>query len=914
VDAEVLDSHEKISYKPAASFMDYEALAGKPYFGWLREAIIDPTPRIIARTKFFLGLQSREQSPIYNALETAFDSFNLIPEVFFVADLNEPESAILWDIAFLLRHKIAKDRGVGMKAARFTALFSINSQSLSSYDANGIFPSLRELERCLFNGNISFTYPSFELSGITDQQPLVDLCFLVDTKSSGGELDLGAGPAGEGVIRSISEALLILLKSDDGLSQAIQRSAKEMNEARESYGMAFVSGLGVATLALPVQELSQAVELRLLRTLLFGGERLRGLIPVPWDGSTSVQVNLSDDTAKKYVNEHFLGKLYSIPSFGLVLDALIRGKVNSSERFDNLPADFDEMFANELGKWITRELNGDGDLSFVGRSNRFAPLQTYLSALLRILNQSKIILDQFLSTRINVWIRMVEQSDAELKIWRELLAGKSVTSSTLFGRRLSGQSTPDTDTSLLKLVEQDWHKARHNLSSRVKAMVRKAPLVGGVNSPPYSGLEEIFYERLIQVSSDSPREASAGVLDRFVARLGWSCQVFNDKTSLFFLIVPPEFSGEHLGKISRDFLIGNLYDRTRIAEIYKRIRELASYYSRNVWDESLDWYLMNRERAAAQEELFPEVAEFLQQAEHPLLPSNLAASRISTDMISNHFLSTSDPRLATKIKDALSRLRPYSKPQDIDQNITVVGARTVTRLSLYHRISLGSALIYQQAKVANNYQPGAHIFVPEQYIARVEYELRNILDELFTFHPQFIRLFEVGVFNDQDAAPRYIPLASLFLKCWLYGLMKYDRQKKGWLLPRAGRFAEIFVPGDVNDLFQSVNTFALELPFSSLHISHQFHANNISAYTLTLNNIIKDELSSNRDNLMSRLRDVDRLISRRLTASEHDQIKKRLPDIDLDQFGELLKHTDEMKRNLGAYLKYLMEEERFGGF
>lgn len=920
VHADNLSPYEKVSYNPQTPFVDYEMLARKSYFGWLRGATVDPVPRITVRAKFFLGLQSREQSQVYKALEAAIDSFNSVPEVFFVADLNEPESAILWDIAFLLRHKIAQERGLRMKTARFTAFLSVNSQTISSYDSNGVFPSLRELERFLFNGNLSFIYPSSELSGVTDKQPLVDLCFLVDTKSSGREVpDLSMGSDDEGVVRSISETLLILLKSDDGLNQAIQNATKETSEARDRYDMAFVSGLGIATLALPVQELSKAVEFRLLRTLLFGGKQLNGLFPVPWDGSTPAQIDLNDDAAKKYVNENFLGKLYSIPAFVSFLDMLIHGKVNSNERFNNLPANFDGMFANELGKWITQELNGNGDLSFARRSNRFASLQAYLSGLLRILNQSKFtldglirskkLLDQGVNNHLNVWIRMVEQSDAELKNWLELLVGKSVTSSTLFGRRLSGQARADVDTSLLKMIEQDWYAARHALSRRVTAMVRKAPMVDGVNLPPYSGLEEMFYVRHIQ-----QLDSSTGILDRFAARLGWNCQVTKDATSLFFLIVPPEYSGESFGRISQDFLVGNLYDRTRMTEIYNRIRELASYYSRSVWDESLDSYLINGKSDIAFNEAFPGMAEFLQQAEYPLLPSNLVDSRISVESVSSHFLATSDPRLSTKIKDELSKFRPYSKPQDVDQNIPIKGSQSVSRLSLYRQISLGSTLIYQQAKLAHNYQSGAYIFVPEQYIALVEHELRNILDEPFTFHPQFSRLFEVGVFGDQDASLRYIPLANLFLKCWLYGLLKYDRLQKGWQIPRVGRFAEIFVHDESNDLIESLNVFALDLPFSSLHISHQFHANNISQYILALNDFIKDELSANRGNVKGRLRDIDKVISRRLSTSDYDQMKERLPDLDLVQFSELLRHADEMKRNLGAYLKYLMEEERFSGF
>ena len=78
---------------------------------------------------------------------------------------------------------------------------------------------------------------------------------------------------------------------------------------------------------------------------------------------------------------------------------------------------------------------------------------------------------------------------------------------------------------------------------------------------------------------------------------------------------------------------------------------------------------------------------------------------------------------------------------------------------------------------------------------------------------------------------------------------------------------------------------------SSLHISHPLSPNNISAYFQAFHRMLK-----------------------KVSASDHNQLMKQLREIDQNQIQELLGQADPIKRSLGAYLRYIVEEERFGGF
>jgi hypothetical protein len=879
-----LEAQEIINYRSDKDNLDYPSLSKRPYFEWLREAGNQPSLRAVERAKFFLSLQSREQSIVYQTLQKSVTAFRSVPQVFLIANLDEPESSPLWDIAFLLRHKVAEGFGIQMNSARLTAILAVNTGNSFSFDTStDTFATIRELNRFLYNGFTRFIYPASELTGIADTA-LIDLCFLVDRKSSqktSGDY-YPADESGE-MVRAISESLTILASPDNAIHQALQNSSEKSSNARDKYQQAFVSGIGVATFKLPVDDLRRAVELRLLRTLFFGGDSgqpAEGILPAPW--ASSKKPVPDDEISQKKAANFLRFELAGMhPIFAPISDILLLGK---SGELGNLPVNLDDLFISKMTEWITRELNGSESLAFAGRSNSFPLVISYISALQRLLEQaqftlrraekSRLSFEQSLNFHIDNWLAIVKQADSELTDWSHMLAGKPS-----FGegerRRFSSRSQAGDGFSLLQLIEGDWFKARETLSSWVSSSVRKAPIDDGNNEPPFDGLEKPFFIRHIRPELNDKAGVRGDTLDKFSARVGWYCK--NENGLKLYLLIASVTNDPQDG-LSKTLPM--LYARDQLEQAYGQLANLASYYSRGILEERLSSYL--------QPNTLPKVAEFLQEARSPMLPDNNKLEPLLVEPVGQHFLLTSDPRLAQKVENEFS----YYTPQFVQQDAGVDFPQSITLISFHHVIALETTDVYSRAQNGYAFQPRAHIFVAEQHAAQVENELRNLLENPFLLHPQFIRIFEVGMPADNGTTSRYLPLANLFFKGWLFGLVHYDPALKVWRVPAVSDFQEVTVKAGAKDLFGAAQEFSLNMPYSSsLHISHPLAPNNISAYFQAFHRLLK-----------------------KTSASDHNQLMKQLHETDQNQIQALLEQTDPIKHSLGAYLKYMVEEERFGGF
>jgi len=877
----ILEAHEKISYQTDGEYLDYPSLSKRPYFEWLRESGNQPSLRAIDRAKFFMSLQSREQSDVYRTLQKSITSFQSAPQVFLIANLDEPESSPLWDIAFLLRHKVVEGYGLQRNLSRLTAMLAFDTGNAFSFDKSreDTLASIREFNRFLYNGFARFVYPAPELTGVADTA-LFDLCFLVDRKSSqdkSGDL-YQITEAGESV-RAISESLTVLVSPDNVIHQALQNSSEKSSNARDKYQKAFVSGIGIATIRLPVEDLRHAIELRLLRTLFFGGDSDQpgeGIIPIHWDSSKNPVPD--DEIAQKKASNFLRLELAQIHSvFAPIADILLLGK---SSELGNLPANLDDLFLSKMAEWITRELNGAE--AFASHSNRYPLVMGYISALQQLLEQAQFTLrhmekarisfEQSLNFHLDNWLTITKQVDAELKDWYQSLAGKS----NLWEgnrRRFSARSQTDHSLSLLQLIERDWFKARETLSSWVGSSIRKAPIEDGDNKPPFDGLEKTFFIRHIRPELSDNSGVKGNTLDKLSARVGWYCK--NEGGLKLYLLIAPVMNNSQDGLLKTTAM---LFTRNQLEQAYSQLVSLACYYSRGLLDERLSSHL--------QPKALPKVAEFLQEARNSMLPYN--AMDAPVDQVGQHFLLTSDPRLAQKIENEFS----HYTPQFVQQDSTVDFPQSITLISFHHVIALETTDIYSSAQNGYAFQPRAHIFVAEQHAAQVENELRNLLENPFLLHPQFIRIFEVGMPADNGSTSRYLPLANLFLKGWLFDLVRYDSALKVWRVPALGDFQEVTVKAGGKDLFGAVQEFSLNMPCSSsLHISHPLSPNNISSYFQAFHRLLK-----------------------KTSASDHNQLMKQLHVIDQNQIQELLEDADPIKRSLGAYLRYIVEEERFGGF
>jgi hypothetical protein len=887
----ILEAHEKISYQTDGEYLDYPSLSKRPYFEWLRESGNQPSLRAIERAKFFMSLQSREQSDVYRALQKSITAFQSAPQVFLIANLDEPESSPLWDIAFLLRHKVVEGYGSQRNLSRLTAMLAVDTGNSFSFDESGdTFAAIRELNRFLYNGFTRFVYPAAELTDIANMA-LLDLCFLVSRKSSrkvSGDY-YPVEESGE-MVRAMSESLTILISPDNIIHPTLQNSNKKSGNEQDKPPQEFVSSIGVATIKLPVGDLRRAVELRLLRTLFFGGDQdrpLEGIIPTPW--GPSLKPALDDEISQKKALDFLRVDLVAAhPIFTPIVDILLFSKLTG---LGNLPANLDDLFISKMAEWITRELNGAGSLTFTSRSNRFPLVISCIFALQRLLEQaqftlrraekSRVSIGQSLNFHIDNWLAIAKQADSELTDWSHALAGKPK-----FGggdrRRFSARSQTDDSLSLLQLIERDWFKTREKLSSWVSSSIRKAPIEDGKNEPPFDGLEKPFFIRHIHPELSGKTSVKGDTLDKISARVGWYCK--NENGLKLYLLVVSSTNDSQDG-LPKTLTI--LYDSNQLSQAYEQLVNLAGYYSRGILDERLDSYLPPN--------ALPKAAEFLQEARTPLLPPNDAMDAPKDMVQVRHFLLTSDPRLAQKIENEFL----HFTPQFVRQDPAIDFPQAITLISFHHVIALETTDVYSRAQKGYAFQPRAHIFVAEQHAAQVENELRNLLENPFLLHPQFIRIFEIGMPVDNGSASRYLPLANLFFKGWLFGLVRYDSALKAWRVPAFNDFQEVIVKAGGKDLFGAAQEFSLNMPCSSsLHISHPLSLNNISAYFQAFHRLLK-----------------------KTSVSDHDQLMKQMHEIDQNQIQELLeqvdpinKRPDPIKRSLGAYLRYIVEEERFGGF
>lgn len=877
-----LDASEITNYRSDKDNQDYPSLSKRPYFEWLRDAGSQPSLRAVERTKFFMSLQSREQSVIYRTLQKSVTTFKSDPKVYLIANLNEPESSLLWDISFLLRYKVAEGFRVQMNAASLTAILAVNTGNSPSFDVGrDTFASIRELNRFLYNGFTRFIYPAPELTGIAEAA-LVDLCFLVDKKSSQKTPDdfYRTDESAE-VVRAMSESLTILVSPDNAIHQSLQNLSEKSSTAREEYKQAFVSSIGIATIKLPVDDLRRAVELRLLRTVFFSGDSGQpgeGIIPIPWDLSKKPA---PDDklTQKKTLDFLHLELAVAHPVFAPILDVLLLGK---SMGLGNLPANLDDLFISKMAEWITRELNGADSLTFASRSNRFPLVASCLYELQRLLEQaqftlkrmekSRIPFEQSLNIHLDHWLAVIKQADAQLKDWHQVIAGKSNIGG---GERRRFSTSPRTDDgpSLLQFIESDWYKARSALSSWVRSSIRKAPIEDGNNEPPFEGLEKPFFIRYICPELSDKTGAKGDILDKFSARVGWYCK--NENGLKLYLLIASVTNDPQDGLLKTSIM---LYARNQLEQAYNQLVILAGYYSRGLLEERLSSYL--------QPGALPTIAEFLQEARDSMLPYN--AMDAPVDQIGRHFLLTSDPRLAQKIENEFS----HYTPQFIQQDSAVDFPQSITVISFHHIIALETTDVYVNAQKGYSFQSRAHIFVAEQHAAMVENELRNILESPLLLHPQFIRFFEVGMPADNGSTSRYLPLVNLFFKGWLFGLVRCDSALKVWHVPPVSDFQEVTVKAGGKDLLGAAREFSLNMPCSSsLHTSHPLAPDNISAYFQAFHRLLK-----------------------KASASDHNQLMKQLRETDQNQIQDFLEQADPIQRSLGAYLRYIVEEEqRFGG-
>jgi hypothetical protein len=871
---------------------DYSHLARFPFFGWLDSSQRQPSDRQRMRAQLIWAhLQSRSQSQLFSCLQASLRGWTArdIPNVYFVANLAEAESAFLWDIVYLLRNQAARDSGLQLRSGQSFALLSLDYPPHRFAQGEGeLYSALRELSRFTYKTPSLFTYPEPIFDGI-DEGPLVDFCFLVSQSSQSQASTLAAAPFSEGSARAISEALLVLIEpSAQSIDQHLRDAGSRTADVRLSMSQTFISSLGIASVVFPTKEIRRALELRLLKSVWFASlaeQPNPGILPLqPGSESPETPDTTNQDsyrTALSFLeNEQVSGTHNHHFAFSIAAQSVRSTKWQTKQT--SFPPQLDRLYAAKLAEWITIHLNG-GDLrSFSSSSNRLLPLQQQLHQLCLILDTAYTLAGRSSSPgrthiaaqqRIAEWKKFTTQVVEELKLWIEALAGKPEEKTS--ARRSAHRSIQNAKVSSLHaLIENDWLDARSQLLAAAQAPIRRAFFEQGSNTPPYSGLEEPFYRKYLQPNLTGA-SGSSSLLDRFIQRIGWLCKEVDGQLQLFLLVVPSGCRDPQLANTS-SINSDIIFRKDQIPEIYEHLQALAQVYSRKVYSEKFETLL--------DQKYWNDVSSHLGSGRDPLLPFQrfyTVQDALPVPSENIEYIVSQDLRLSEKVR---SHLFPY-QPQHLQRGrIEDPTQFPLVLLSLHHKIALESASSVIKEEADYNFLTDHHIFLAEQTAAKAEKKLQSLRSDLSQnqkvyLHPLFISLLQSGA------------LVDLFLRSWIYRLTTYSSRSQSWTVRAVGGFGPVTLNSPSDDLLTGLELFAITAPYViKLHNQDPLHFHNRKEYEACLSQAIREEAQASRE-----------------------ARKTRFTEIKKDIIPALMVQRDVRVKSLANYLIYLLDEEQYGG-
>jgi len=869
-DSEILDDHECVPDPlEGQTQVIYDRFREQPYYSWLfTEQSGIPSKRQQARFHFFQGVRSREHSLLYNSLYRIAKDFGKLLKgdrrvnVVFVANLAEPESSILWDVAYLFRQRAVQNTALEHAALQVFAILATGIFSPVEKEAiDNIFAGLRETARFSFPGWFPFTYPDPELSGVADHN-LIDYVFIVDSISNGNGRNLHATSLEEGVGRIISETLGIFIDPDgQDILENITNQGTVISKARSAFHHAFVNGFNIASWALPLHLLRQTIELRLLRTVFFGekmaGEEPEGFMFVPL-GQNKPQIiqRLESDEVQSIAVDFFRRPLSNnCPLFGQIAESLQQGRWTHPLEDKEWPDTLDRLFAARLAEWITEILNPPSQQGvFQMRSNRLPLVLARIEALEKQLPQTISLLryaippgslvGETVRARVEQWELKVDEAKQIITAWIVRLSGPmGVHGGTTFRTRRDISSLPQQQPSLLQLIETDWLANRDKLSLGVQGPVRRFPIQSGTNSPPYSGLESPFFEAYIRPRSTNALDIAVTKkpLNQIAGRVGWLCKLENQSDlELYLVIADPEYDGSSY-EDGDPVIPSILYTSDQIPEIYRKLRLLAARYSRGIQHETI---LTPFERVAWDEQFLSQKADFLKFAQSTLLPTDIQGVSADTASIPKAYLLSPNMRANERFRYQF----PHLRLETVQRGELSTGPQAISLLSLYYRTRLADTEIYLQSLQKHSTDSDFFVFRAEQRAAYAEDRIRVHFGKTIILHPLFVRLLEID------------NLADLFLLGWIYELIGYDNEKKAWLVPQVGRYKAMEVTSEPGDLFTALEKFSLNIPCSEVHTQHGLSPVQRPFYEKAMQDALDSHIADHRAKRRRRWREIEKSI------------------------------------------------------
>jgi hypothetical protein len=363
-------------------------------------------------------------------------------------------------------------------------------------------------------------------------------------------------------------------------------------------------------------------------------------------------------------------------------------------------------------------------------------------------------------------------------------------------------------------------------------------------------LEEPFYHKCIGKKKK----------DRVAVRIGWLWELEDGELRLKLLILPPGFQGKE------DDFKGLAKSRRQIVEIKDSLVSLAECFSRDICDEAI-----TKDQIDTQD---------LVQGSHPLISYNeMLASKIVSAK-SYRLLVSKDRTLCREIAEQLR----VALNADVDW-CTIDDPGKCAILGIRDLVPLSTLYAYQEAKADYHPVRTSHIFPAEQAAVEFERRLRSIGEPRRTLHPLFVRLLEKK------------ELAEIFGRCCIYELVQWKKWKKEFIIseiqPSLDQIWENQKLEEGISLWDAMKDFAFDLP---LGFSYGRSPNR--SHPLYLDRL-KETVEQIEKALMEKVRELG------------DKRFQHLKKFDEKQIQPLRESDFPWERDLGDFLKVLVEEEKF---
>jgi len=807
---------------------------------------------------FYDLLHGTAQSRLWQCLKNALPRNT--PRVLVVSSLcDEVGSGAYLDIAHLVR-RCGRDVGVTRVDAFLTLQGAIEATDtmLTYRYRERAYAALRELARFAFRRPVPFVYtPYAKDPELVSQSPttVVDSWYLFDGHGKGVDLR-GVKPA-LGVFPAIADSLLTILEPHvhQDWAQYTAMLREPTGQVQRDKGECLISGLGSFVYELPIEDLRRAAEYRLLLHLLYGeGESSLGLLKTRVVAG-GLELDASADTedvpdlaqaVRRFLRDARLPNHYTL--FDLVADTLDQGSWDDRQVARYMPLDsklpvLAKMFRSKLQAHLQNILNGRSEDAVRARSGKLAYALRFLGTLrdslqeaeekARWLGPAASLATPDLRHFLQQCRGTVQEALTELEGWRDVLIGRPT------GASRPVQQVDQRTKTLYEQLHAGWQQQRQVLQQLRQIRARDCLLDDDLEGP--------YYRAHLVPGADGT------VPRRFLERVGWLCEVHEERWDVSLTICPPEYAGEKPVVLRRGEVWRSLEELLRLARTFSHGIALEDVVSRIRTNTNL-------------------VDQLIAQSSPLLDYQEVEASNVHPVWVRRYLVNGE----STEASDLLARVK-----QSIDARLK--GETIVIRTPNSHRLAMVSSVDLLALRTLAAFAEAAEYYVRDEQLHVFPAERTAVRYEKLPagkgheFHPLFVTLLE-----NED-------LAELFAACWIYGFVQPEATAQGpqFRLRLTEQNIDLLLPGP--NLAGALESFAVTLPMQDDPAHRDTHPLG--------RRLLPDTLDRIRSGLAEKRREP--------MARRRQQWQKARQEIDR------LRHSqDQLQQDLGVFLQACLDEEK----